>query len=195
MENFKDDGMSNLFGGFPLFPDREGYLTLKMPLWGGKEDFPWISVTDDFGDMVHGVLLNPLHWKRRVVQATSAVLSPLEVVNTFISGICSAVEQISRIRPFNFPPVTGCRARFVLLTDPNQLETNGISWREQERDIFFFSQVREGEYFCNGPTETETAATLNRAAFKAKGSRGREGLMTVREYFEREFSGEPVGSI
>ncbi|KAF7588832.1 NmrA-like domain-containing protein 1 [Aspergillus hancockii] len=168
MENFRHEGMSDLFGGFPLVPDHEGYLTFKMPLLGGKEDFPWISITDDFGDLVHGVLLNPMRWNRRVIQATSAILPPAEVVNTFIS-------------------VTGKKARFIPLTSPNELETHGVESYEMERDIFFFSQLREGEYFCNGPTEIETAALLKKAAFKAKGNRGRDVLTTVREYFEREF--------
>lgn len=67
------------------------------------------------------------------------------------------------------------------------MKTQGESWREQERDVFIFTQHRDGEYFCNGPTEIMTAAALKKAAFKAKGNQGRETLMTAREFIEREF--------
>jgi adenosylmethionine-8-amino-7-oxononanoate aminotransferase len=54
-------------------------------------------------------------------------------------------------------------------------------------DLFQWSQLREGEYFGNGPSEVETARQLKRAAWKAKGRKGRETMMTLREYFEREW--------
>lgn len=85
MENWLEPEYADLFGGFPLLPDSEGYLTYKTPFWGGREKFPWISMTDDFGDLVHGILLNPVRWNRRLVQGTSDVLSSAELVNTFVS--------------------------------------------------------------------------------------------------------------
>ncbi|KAJ5587438.1 NmrA-like family protein [Penicillium hispanicum] len=168
MEHLLDTPYGDLFGGFPHFADAEGYLTYKTPFWGGREDVPWISTADDFGDLVHGILLNPLRWNRRLVQGTSDIVSSAELVNAFVS-------------------VTGQRARYAPLTDPFDMKTQGEFWREQERELFRFAQLREGEYFPNGPTEIGTAAALKRAAFKAKGGRGRETLMTVREFIEREF--------
>ncbi|KAA8649575.1 hypothetical protein EYZ11_005798 [Aspergillus tanneri] len=168
MENWFHDGFSDLFGGFPTIPDSEGYLTYRIPPWGGKEDFPWISITDDFGDLVHGVLLRPLRWNRRPIQGTSAIASSEEVVRTFKS-------------------VTGKKARHIPLEDPNDMKTLGEHWREQERNEFFFTPIRDGEYFCNGPTEIETSTELKKAAFEAKGRQGRETLMTVAEFFKREF--------
>ncbi|PYH87687.1 NmrA-like family protein [Aspergillus ellipticus CBS 707.79] len=168
MENWLETDYADLFGGFPSIPDADGYLTYKTPFWGGKEDFPWISMADDFGDLVHGILVNPLRWNRRLVQGTSDIVSSGELVNTFVS-------------------VTGKKARYQLLTDPYEMNTKGEFWREQERDVFIFAQFRDGEYFGNGPTEIDTAAALKKAAFKAKGGRGRETLVTAREFIEREF--------
>ncbi|PWY80809.1 NAD(P)-binding protein [Aspergillus sclerotioniger CBS 115572] len=171
MENWLEPSYADLFGGFPLTPDSENYLTYKTPLWGGKEDFPWISMADDFGDLVHGIFLNPKRWNRRVVQGVSDVVSSGGLVEVFVS-------------------VTGKKARYVPLADAAEMKTQGEFWREQERDVFLFAQSRDGEYFCNGPTEVETARGLKRAAFRAKGGRGREGLMSVREFVEREFGGK-----
>lgn len=84
--------------------------------------------------------------------------------------------------------VTGKKARYEVLADPNDMNTKGEYWREQERDVFIYSQFRDGEYFGNGPTEIQTAAALKKVAFKAKGEKGRETLITVREFMEREFA-------
>ncbi|PYI02726.1 NAD(P)-binding protein [Aspergillus sclerotiicarbonarius CBS 121057] len=168
MENWLEAEYADLFGGFPLIPDSDGYLTYKTPLWGGKEDFPWISMTDDFGDLVHGVFLNPGRWNRRVVQGVSEVVSSGRLVEEFVKA-------------------TGKKARYVPLFNPEDMKTQGEFWREQERDVFLFAQSRDGEYFCNGPTEIETARRLKREAFRSKGGRGREELITAREFIEREF--------
>lgn len=53
--------------------------------------------------------------------------------------------------------------------------------------LFRYAQSRGGEYFGNGPTETRTASELKKAAFKAKGGKGRENLLTLREFIEREY--------
>ncbi|KAF4156638.1 hypothetical protein CNMCM6069_006536 [Aspergillus lentulus] len=169
MENMLEAEYADLFGGFPLSQDSNGYLTYKTPFWSLKEDFPWISIADDFGDLVHGILLQPLRWNHRVVQAVGAITSSAEVVNTFAS-------------------VTGKKARFIPLVDPFEMKTLSTHWREQERDAFIFSQLRDGEFFGNGPTETETATALKKAAFEAKGRQGSATLMTVREFFQREFT-------
>lgn len=88
---------ADLFGGFPLLQDSDGYLTYKTPFWSLKEDFPWISIADDFGDLVHGIFLQPLRWNRRVVQAVGAITSSAEVVNTFASGKFSEPEERSPV--------------------------------------------------------------------------------------------------
>ena len=53
------------FGGFPFHPDEEGYLTFRVPRWG--PDNSWIGVADDFGDIVHGVFLDPENFNGKMV--------------------------------------------------------------------------------------------------------------------------------
>ena len=71
------------FGGFPFNPDDEGYLTFQSPLIGGREDVPWISMEDDFGDLVHGIFLNPMRWNRRTVQAVGDIVPFDQIVEIF----------------------------------------------------------------------------------------------------------------
>jgi len=59
MENHIIEENADLMGGFPFHPDAEGYLTLQMPGWGGDGNVPWIAVDEDYGDIAHGVLLDP----------------------------------------------------------------------------------------------------------------------------------------
>ncbi|KAM6509439.1 hypothetical protein FALCPG4_017094 [Fusarium falciforme] len=43
------------FGGFHIWADEEGYLTLKVsPMGNSPDSVPWASIQDDFGDVVHG---------------------------------------------------------------------------------------------------------------------------------------------
>ena len=45
LENFLSKEVAPVFGGFPHFPDEEGYLTFRVPYWGGEEHVPWLSIT------------------------------------------------------------------------------------------------------------------------------------------------------
>jgi hypothetical protein len=57
-----------------------------MPRWGGKEDVPFISIGDDYGDIVHGIFLEPEKWNGKLVQGVSDIKSLDEVVAAFESG-------------------------------------------------------------------------------------------------------------
>ncbi|PTU24777.1 hypothetical protein P175DRAFT_0538879 [Aspergillus ochraceoroseus IBT 24754] len=166
LENFQSPELAQFNGGFPQKADSDGYLTCRFPFWGGREDVPWISVSDDYGDLVHGVFLNPLRWNLRVIQAVGDPMSFGELVQTFSK-------------------VTGKLARFIPYLSPSELD-GGLEGGEA--NMFTYCQLREGEYYPNGPTENRTAALLKKAAFKAKGNTGRETLMTVQEWFEREYT-------
>ncbi|KAL9033419.1 MAG: hypothetical protein Q9214_007526, partial [Letrouitia sp. 1 TL-2023] len=83
LENLLYKEIAPVFGGFPHFPDSEGYLTYKTPLWGGEEDFPWISIADDFGDLVHGILLDPDRWNGKIVHGVSEILDCGKMVAAF----------------------------------------------------------------------------------------------------------------
>lgn len=88
MELFKSPEFARVFGGFPHFPDEQGVLTLRSPRWGLASDMPipWISVADDLGDIVHGVLLSPAKYHGTVVPALSEPVSMPEVAAAFERG-------------------------------------------------------------------------------------------------------------
>ncbi|KAF3403540.1 Uncharacterized protein F1880_009659 [Penicillium rolfsii] len=159
LENFQSTELAEFHGGFPTKKDTEGYHTCRFPYWGGHEEVPWISVRDDYGDLVHGVFMNPLRWNLRVIQAVAD--------------------------PMSF--VTGQAARFIPYASPAEL---GGDLAEGPASMFVYTQMRDGEYFSNGITETRTATQLKMAAYQAKGQKGRETLMTVGEWFKREFSSD-----
>ncbi|EPS25865.1 NmrA-like family domain-containing oxidoreductase himF [Penicillium oxalicum] len=170
MEDFLMPSFYQGFGGFPFNPDDEGYLTFQSPLIGGREDVPWISMEDDFGDLVHGIFLNPMRWNRRTVQAVGDIVP---------------FDQIVEI----FTQITGKKARFIGYEDPADFPAFGKPELQESKDVFSFYRLREGEIFGNGITESRTAADLKRAAFEAKGRRiqGRDRLTTCAEWFARTF--------
>lgn len=75
LENFRIPELAQAFGGFPLFEDAEGYMTWHIPHWGGPDLVPWISIRDDWGDMIQGVFLNPEKWNGKTLQGVSDPIS------------------------------------------------------------------------------------------------------------------------
>lgn len=86
MENHIIEENADLMGGFPFHPDAEGYLTLQMPGWGGDGNVPWIAVDEDYGDIAHGVLLDPEAYNGRLVQTMSQLAKPGALVDEFANG-------------------------------------------------------------------------------------------------------------
>lgn len=78
--------MAPFCGGFPFNQDDEGYLTLRFPRWGGTDEIPFVSITEDFGDFVHGVLLAPENYHGKFIQAISISAKPEELVTAFEKG-------------------------------------------------------------------------------------------------------------
>lgn len=78
--------MAPFYGGFPCNQDDEGYLTLRCPCWGGTTETPFVSITKDFGDFVHGVLLNLAKYRGKFIQAISVSAKPEELVAVFEKG-------------------------------------------------------------------------------------------------------------
>lgn len=62
-------------------------MTWKTPEWGGLNNVPWLDVADDYGDMVHGIFLDPEKWKGRKVQGVSDVTTWREMVQEFQNGM------------------------------------------------------------------------------------------------------------
>jgi hypothetical protein len=78
--------MAPIFGGFPLVPSEDGTFVFRCPTWGGKEDVPFIAMGDDFGDIVHGVFLEPEKWNGKLVQGVSDIESLEDVIRAFEKG-------------------------------------------------------------------------------------------------------------
>lgn len=87
-ENFITPEFAKAFGGFPLFPDDEGFHTFSCPVLnvngGGK--IQHIAMADDFGEMVHGLFLDPLRYKNQIVQCLSDAFSFEEMIEIFKEG-------------------------------------------------------------------------------------------------------------
>jgi hypothetical protein len=48
---------------------------------------PFIAIADDFGDIVHGIFLDPESWNQKLVQGVSDIKSFKDVISDFERGI------------------------------------------------------------------------------------------------------------
>ncbi|KAJ5612595.1 NmrA family protein [Penicillium lagena] len=167
MELFASKEMAPVFGGFPYFSDEEGFLTLSTPRWGTETDMPvgWIAVKEDFGDIVHGVLLAPEKYHKKIVPALSDPSSFPEVARTFQS-------------------VTGKKTRYVI--QPSwETFGGGIPELEDQRRLFHFGHLSNAKYFANEPTTAAVSAHLKAKAFEAMEKDPREAkLLSLKEWFQ-----------
>jgi hypothetical protein len=85
-ENFLDPEYAQAFGGFPLYPDAEGYLTFTSPRIGGQGTVQTVSVADDFGEMVHAMFLDAETWAGCTVPCMSDSFSYEDMVAAFMEG-------------------------------------------------------------------------------------------------------------
>lgn len=96
MENHLVEELAPLFGGFPFQADEEGYYTLRVPRWGGNEHINFIAVGDDYGDLVHGVFLNPEKHNGQLVQGMSESATATQLVEAFEKGKFLTVNKTHR---------------------------------------------------------------------------------------------------
>ena len=172
LETFLAEEFAGALGGFPLIPDEEGYLTLSVPRWGNTpERVPFTAVSEDYGDIVHGALLEPAQYNRKNVQAVSDIKSFEEIAETFTK-------------------VTGKKARVKFLESPEELPTYGERVMEDVRDMFRFLQRVEGRYFNGEETEDKTSGRLKADAFMAIGAPEDYTLTSVENYFKKYFGGK-----
>lgn len=172
MENFLSKEVAPVFGGFPYFPDDTGVLTFSCPYWGGEEDVPWLSISDDFGDIVHGAFLDPEAWNGHFIHGLSDIRS-------FPSAIADFQEATSR------------EAIWVpTLPSWEEFETHGIAELEDVKLMFGFTQITGGRYF-GSRTEKDTAQGLKKATAVALGyPEGKHDLATVKNWFAARFGDE-----
>ncbi|EQL00659.1 NmrA family protein [Ophiocordyceps sinensis CO18] len=170
LENFLSKETAPIFGGFPHVVDDEGYLTFRVPHWGGDEQVPFLSIGDDYGDIVHGIFLDPASYNGHVVHGASHLLSFDQLVA-------------------DFEEVTGRKSRFEpILPSWEAFDTLGIAEMDDVKLMFGFAQTTGGRYFGPEPSETRTAAELKRATAVALGRPGAsQRLMTPKEWFKARF--------
>lgn len=170
LENFLAKEVASVFGGFPHFPNSEGILTFRTPKWGGEENVPWLSVTEDFGDIIHGIFLAPEKWNNRFVHGVSDPGSFQYLVESFEAA-------------------TGRKSRFEpVLPTWEAFDTHDIPELEDVKLMFGFAQETGGWYFSE-PTEKETARELKRATAVALGRLAeQQELISVKEWFATRFA-------
>lgn len=170
-ENFLNKDLGPLFGGFPYIPSDDGAFVFRVPRWGGKEDVPFIAIAEDYGDIVHGIFLEPGKWNGKLVQGVSDIESFDDVMVAFERG-------------------TGKKARFEEVSKWQDLEIYGIRALEAIKLMFGFCQESGGRYFGD-ETEAITAAELKKNAAEASGKTGEETkLFTLERFFKRDFGGK-----
>ncbi|KAF4153186.1 hypothetical protein CNMCM6069_001079 [Aspergillus lentulus] len=169
LENFLVKDIAPIFGGFPHVPDSDGYLTFVAPRWGGEEEVPFISISDDFGDIVQGIFLDPVRWNGQVIHGCSDICS--------FDHVMSAFEKLS-----------GRKCRFQPLPSWEDFDTHGIPELEDTKMMFGFTQNNQGHYFGPEPSEKGTAGTLKLETALALGrAKEKHKLMTVEEWFRKHF--------
>ncbi|KAH7011457.1 hypothetical protein EDB80DRAFT_891270 [Ilyonectria destructans] len=167
MENHLVEEVAPVMGGFPFVADDEDYLTLRVPRWGGNDEIPFISIIEDYGDLVHGVFLTPDKYNRRLVQGISSSATPEQLVS-------------------DFQKVTGKKARFVPIEDWKSMETYGVGAFETVKYMFGFCQHSGGLYY-GVPNDVVTAGELKARAAEAKGESGDQAKLTSLESFTTKY--------
>lgn len=162
MENFWNPAYEKPFGGFARVLDSEGYRTLRLFAFPNTpSSVPLTSIRDDYGDIVHGVFLDPLAWDGQVVWAVSDPISFQQVTDTY-NKVCGKNE-----------------ARFVQLTEP--VHARKPSKAKEVNGVRDYTEYVKGDYCGGKPVDLTLARTLKRAAVAA---RGREGASKDLQTFE-----------
>lgn len=87
MENSLSEWAVDFYGGFAVREDSEGFMTLSLPHWGNSPELvPFIAIEDDYGDIVHGILLDPYAHDKQVIQSISDICSFDELTEIYNKG-------------------------------------------------------------------------------------------------------------
>ncbi|EER40273.1 NmrA family transcriptional regulator [Histoplasma capsulatum H143] len=169
-ENFMSPFIAEVFGGFALETDSEGYVTLSQPLVGGPGLVPFISIEEDFGDLVHGVLLDPETWGGKTIQGISHLATFPEITESFTK-------------------VTGKKSRYVPIETEQFPTMGGIRALESIRDMYVFTQWAGGRYFANMEFDVEQAKALKKSVQDVVAAGDPKPLMSSEQFFAKMFSG------
>ncbi|OAL28906.1 hypothetical protein AYO22_02342 [Fonsecaea multimorphosa] len=173
LENAYDDKYVAAFGGFAKLVDGDGYLTFKTPRMGNDpESVPWLAVADDYGDIVHGILLECERWNGEYIDAVSE--------STSFADMAAAHQK-----------ATGRLSRFIAI-EKGALEAEDASKTEEVNGLYDLMHELKGNFFNGRPTEHENAKALKAKACEATGRGDQACLMTVEGFFRKY--GEPLDS-
>ncbi|KAH7356365.1 hypothetical protein BKA66DRAFT_428362 [Pyrenochaeta sp. MPI-SDFR-AT-0127] len=167
MDIFFMDIYTKTFGGFATVPDQEGYLTLKLPPFGSESGLvPWTSCSDDFGDAVHGIFLNPMRYNGQSLWAISCE-------ETF-AGVTEIFNQVSGTK----------KARYIALTD--QLTSKTAGKTKEVNGLMNYCQYVKGLYCDGKPVDQSVVKVLKANATAARGrSESDAQLQTVEGFFKK----------
>ncbi|PGH05676.1 hypothetical protein GX51_02836 [Blastomyces parvus] len=195
-ENFTSPFIAEVFGGFPLVTDSEGYVTLSQPLVGGPGLVPYIAMEEDFGDLVHGVLLDPGTWGGKTIQGFSHLATFEKIIEDFTKGATPFAKWQQNIQANQKPLYRGCivtgkKSRYVPL-EIEKFPTMGIRALESIRDMYSFTQWAGGRYFANQEFDAEPAKALKKSVQEVVAPGEPKPLMTAEQFFAQMFSGDKV---
>ncbi|OAR01088.1 hypothetical protein LLEC1_05615 [Akanthomyces lecanii] len=168
MENHLNKAGAESLGGFPFYPDADGYLTLQLPMLGGTGNMSWVGLEHDYGDIVHAALLEPETYDKKQIEAISRVASLEDFVATF-------------------EKVTGKKARYVGF-DWKAFETHGNLEADTIKGIFGLTHVMDAE-FARTFFDSSTAKALKAKGAAARGLTGADAeLQTIEDFITRHFA-------
>ncbi|KOS36730.1 hypothetical protein ACN38_g12508 [Penicillium nordicum] len=167
MENFWNPAYEIAFGGFARLEDSEGYLTIHLfPMGNAPESTPFTSVRDDYGDIVHGVFLDPETWDKQTVWAVSQPLS--------FQGFADAYNRVSGTT----------KARYLERTAPNEASTPEKT--AEINAIRKYVDFVKGNY-CNGqPVDQAPARELKKFGAAARNAPEEQQKLQTVEGFIRQ---------
>ncbi|KAI3571492.1 hypothetical protein IWW34DRAFT_897958 [Fusarium oxysporum f. sp. albedinis] len=167
MDIFWMETYGKAFGGFATIPDKDGFLTLRLfPM----ERVPWSSVRDDYGDVVHGVLLDPSTYNGQEIWAISD--------HTTFQDVADAYNR-----------VTGTQvARYVPELEPLKAATPGKT--KEVNGLRNYCTYMKGKY-CNGQVTNDEllkqGRRLKEIGARASGRTGKDVQLQTIEGFIRAY--------
>ncbi|CAH0051504.1 unnamed protein product [Clonostachys solani] len=167
MENFWNPAYEKAFGGFARLEDSEGSLTIHLfPMGNTPESTPFTSVRDDYGDIVHGVFVDPEPWDKQTVWAVSQPLS--------FQGFADAYNRVAGTT----------KARYLERTTPSEASTPEKT--AEVNAIRTYAEFVKGNY-CNGkPVDQAPARELKKAGAAARNSpQEQQNLQTVEGFIRQ----------
>ncbi|KAK5801375.1 hypothetical protein VI817_003587 [Penicillium citrinum] len=169
MECWTAEPFCETWGGFPLVPKDTGELVLAVPPYGGDGRMPWVSVQDDFGDIVHGILLDPVKYDKGRVQAISSLITFQDLALAFTRATGKSVE---------FQPLSSWR----------DIPQDGGEMRRECSLMFFYMEFCGGRWFAEYPSDDTLPRECKEAAAKARGCL-KSSPITFEDWFSRTFKG------